>query len=198
MTAATGPSPEVATGGDGGGSRLKGRLARVSRAAWIGWGGVALALLGFYVVLPPIMLRTLWLPLVLTLAGAALGVIAVRGGERRIGGGAIITAALCLLGAYGAVSSGADSLERVVVWSALLAAALRYATPLTFAALQNGTSVRNLDPSVFDPELATNLATVIQGLIVLFVSAPVLVTMLSPSRLRRRRARRARGAEASS
>jgi simple sugar transport system permease protein len=69
---------------------------------------------------------------------------------------------------------------------------------LLFAALQNGTSVRNLDPSVFDPELATNVATVIQGLIVLFVSAPVLVTMLAPRRLRRRRARRARGAEASS
>jgi len=58
--------------------------------------------------------------------------------------------------------------------------------------------VRNLDPSVFDPELATNLATVIQGLIVLFVSAPVLVTMFAPARLRRRRARRAKGAEASS
>jgi simple sugar transport system permease protein len=69
---------------------------------------------------------------------------------------------------------------------------------LLFAALQNGTSVRNLDPAVFEPELATNLATVIQGLIVLFVSAPVLVTMFSPARLRRRRARRTRGAEASS
>ena len=69
---------------------------------------------------------------------------------------------------------------------------------LLFGALQNGTSVRNLDPTVFEPELATNLATVIQGLIVLFVSAPVLVTMFSPARLRRRRARRTRGAEASS
>ena len=142
MTATSGSPTAVAAGGDGGGSRLKGRLARVSRAAWIGWGGVALALLAFYVVLPPIMLRTLWVPAVLALAGAALGVIAVRGGERRIGGGAILTAALCLLGAYGAVSSGADSLERVVVWSALLAAALRYATPLTFAALGGVTSER--------------------------------------------------------
>jgi ABC-type uncharacterized transport system permease subunit len=69
---------------------------------------------------------------------------------------------------------------------------------LLFAALQNGTSVRNLDPSVFEPELATNLATVIQGLIVLFVSAPVLVTLFSPARLRRRRTRRAKSAEASS
>ena len=70
---------------------------------------------------------------------------------------------------------------------------------LLFAALQNGTSVRYLDPDVFDPELAGNLTWIIQGLIVLFVSAPVLVTMLSPNRLRRRRARRtAAGAEASS
>ena len=41
-------------------------------------------------------------------------------------------------------------------------------------------------------------ATVIQGLIVLFVSAPVLLTMFSPARLRRRRARRTSGAEAPS
>ena len=71
---------------------------------------------------------------------------------------------------------------------------------LLFAALLNGSSVRNLDPAVFAPELATNLTWIIQGLIVLFVSAPVLVTVLSPKRLlRRRRPRRpAAGAEASS
>ncbi len=63
---------------------------------------------------------------------------------------------------------------------------------LLFGALLNGTSVRNLDPSIFDPLLATNLAWIIQGLIVLFVSAPVLVTYL-PDRMRRRR--RAKPAE---
>jgi simple sugar transport system permease protein len=55
-----------------------------------------------------------------------------------------------------------------------------------FGALLNGTSVRNLDPTIFQPELATNLTYIIQGLIVLFVSAPVLVTMFSGGRLRRR------------
>ena len=35
------------------------------------------------------------------------------------------------------------NLERVVVWSALLAAALRYATPLTFAALGGVISERS-------------------------------------------------------
>jgi ABC-type uncharacterized transport system permease subunit len=57
---------------------------------------------------------------------------------------------------------------------------------LLFGALLNGTSVRNLDPSIFDPQLATNLTYIIQGLIVLFVSAPVLVTILSRGRFRRR------------
>jgi general nucleoside transport system permease protein len=57
---------------------------------------------------------------------------------------------------------------------------------LLFGALLNGTSVRNLDPAVFDPQLATNLTWIIQGLIVLFVSAPVLVTMLSRGRFRRK------------
>ena len=57
---------------------------------------------------------------------------------------------------------------------------------LLFGALLNGSSVRNLDPTIFDPQLATNLTWIIQGLIVLFVSAPVLVTYL-PDRMRRRR-----------
>jgi ABC-type uncharacterized transport system permease subunit len=46
---------------------------------------------------------------------------------------------------------------------------------LLFGALLSGTSQRNLDPSVFQPELAANLTTIIQGLVVLFVSADVLV-----------------------
>jgi len=61
------------------------------------------------------------------------------------------------------------------------------AAALLFGALLNGTSVRNLDPSIFEPQLATNLTYIIQGLIVLFVSAPVLVTMMTRGRLFRRR-----------
>jgi ABC-type uncharacterized transport system permease subunit len=59
---------------------------------------------------------------------------------------------------------------------------------LLFGALINGTSVRNLDPEVFPPELATNLTLIIQGLIVLLVSAPVIVTGLYKLRPRRKRA----------
>jgi simple sugar transport system permease protein len=46
---------------------------------------------------------------------------------------------------------------------------------LLFGALLNGTSTRHLDPSVFRPDLAGNLTEIIQGLVVLFVGADVLV-----------------------
>jgi simple sugar transport system permease protein len=53
---------------------------------------------------------------------------------------------------------------------------------LLFGALLNGTSTRNLDPDVFRPELADNLATLIQGLVVLFVGADLLVIYLWQAR----------------
>jgi ABC-type uncharacterized transport system permease subunit len=65
---------------------------------------------------------------------------------------------------------------------------------LLFGALLTGTSVRNLDPLVFPPELATALTSIIQGLIVLFVSADILVVYLW--RLRRRIRRRGSESEA--
>jgi simple sugar transport system permease protein len=49
------------------------------------------------------------------------------------------------------------------------------AAALLFGALVSGTSQRNLDPTVFEPELASNLTVIIQGLVVLVVSADVLV-----------------------
>jgi simple sugar transport system permease protein len=49
---------------------------------------------------------------------------------------------------------------------------------LLFAALLTGTSTRNLDPTVFRPNLAGNLTLIIQGLVVLFVGADVLVLWL--------------------
>jgi ABC-type uncharacterized transport system permease subunit len=49
---------------------------------------------------------------------------------------------------------------------------------LLFGALLTGTSTRNLDPSVFKPELAGNLTQIIQGLVVLFVGADLLILYL--------------------
>jgi simple sugar transport system permease protein len=53
---------------------------------------------------------------------------------------------------------------------------------LLFAALTIGTSTRQLDPEVFPPSLATNLTLIIQGLIVLFVGADVLILYLWQAR----------------
>ena len=71
------------------------------------------------------------------------------------------------------------------------------AAGLLFGGLLSGTSQRNLDPSIFEPELAANLTTIIQGLVVLVVSADVLVLgMLRRGRGLLRRRPRAPAAEA--
>ncbi len=53
---------------------------------------------------------------------------------------------------------------------------------LLFAGLKTGTSTRNLNPDVFPPELANNLTQIIQGLVVLFVGADLLILYLWQAR----------------
>jgi ABC-type uncharacterized transport system permease subunit len=64
---------------------------------------------------------------------------------------------------------------------------------LLFAGLQTGTSTRQLDPDVFDPALATDLATMIQALVIFFVGAELLI--LYVWRARRHIGIRARASE---
>ncbi len=61
---------------------------------------------------------------------------------------------------------------------------------LLFAGLETGTASRNLDPTYFPPDLASSLAIIIQGLIILFVGADLII-LLALRRLRRTRARAA-------
>jgi simple sugar transport system permease protein len=63
---------------------------------------------------------------------------------------------------------------------------------LLFGALLQGTSTRNLDPTVFDPALAQNLTYIIQGLVILLVTADAIIIWL----VRRRRRPVAAAAEA--
>src|SRR6266545_221199 len=55
-----------------------------------------------------------------------------------------------------------------------------------FGGLMTGTSTRSLDPHVFPPELADNLAVMIQALVLLFVGADILVLYLWQARRRLR------------
>ena len=104
-------------------------------------------------------------------AGLA-GAIDITGWEYQIGQGDIqaseigfIGLAAALLGRNTAVGAGAAA--------------------LLFGALITGTSDRQLDPTVFRPDLAANLTTIIQGLVILFVGLNVAGLW---ARLRRRRA----------
>jgi general nucleoside transport system permease protein len=67
------------------------------------------------------------------------------------------------------------------------------AAALLFGALLTGTSSRNLDPGIFDPELAGNLTLIIQGLVVLFIGADLLVISVWRARSRLRLPRRRPG-----
>src|SRR5690349_15822464 len=58
---------------------------------------------------------------------------------------------------------------------------------LLFGALINGTSGRHLDPTVFRPDLASNLSTIIQGLVILFVGLNLTAGWAWLKRRRRRR-----------
>ena len=101
----------------------------------VGWAAVACGFLAFFVAVPPLTVRTPALPIVFGLAGLFLGTWAVAGDEKRLGWGGIAAAAVGAAGGIAATQSGVGNLERVVVWSALFAAMLRYATPLIFASL---------------------------------------------------------------
>jgi general nucleoside transport system permease protein len=104
-------------------------------AKQFGWAGVALGAIAWFIALPPLLVRTPVPSVLLALTAVAAGVVAVRGEERRLGYGAIVAGVIGGVAAVVATQSGVENLERVFVWSALIAAMLRFATPLVFAAM---------------------------------------------------------------
>jgi len=115
--------------------RVPGGVIRFFDARSIAIGGIGLALLGFWLVLPPLTLRTWVWPVALGFLGVAAGIWAVTRGVRRLGWGAVAIGVLSMTLGLLALESSVGKLDIVVVWSALLASMLRYATPLTFAAI---------------------------------------------------------------
>jgi general nucleoside transport system permease protein len=119
------------------------RIRGVPRARKVGWAGIALGALAFYMAVPPLTVRSVVPSALLALAAATCGVLVLTAGERRLGWGALAAALVGIAGAVAATRSGVANLERVVVWTALGAAMLRYATPLIFAALGGVVSERS-------------------------------------------------------
>jgi general nucleoside transport system permease protein len=86
-----------------------------------------------------------------------------------------------LLGFKGGVSTG-DFPTNLIAFTGIAVALLGrnkavgiLFAALLFAALEVGTSTRQLDPEVFEPALATDLATMIQALVIFFVGAEFLI-----------------------
>ncbi len=115
-------------------------VARVGGIRWthpktIGVAGIVLGTSAFWLALPPLAARSSLFPILVGMLAVAAGIWAWSRDERRIGGGAVAAGLLGILLGVLATHSSTGKLDQVVVWSALGAATLRYATPLTFAAI---------------------------------------------------------------
>ena len=111
-------------------------LDREQLARWVGWTGVALGALAFFLTLPPVTARAQAVPLVLGGLGVVAGALALReGAGRRLATLAMASAAIGAGLGWACTQSEVAALDQVFVWSALIAATLRAATPLTYAAL---------------------------------------------------------------
>jgi general nucleoside transport system permease protein len=114
----------------------RGRLADLVRPSFLACAGIGLGALAFWLALPPLTVRSPLVPLAVGGLGVAAGLWSRRlGVGRRLAWGAVAAAALGIVLGWLATRSSVDSLELAFVWSALIAATLRAATPLTFAAL---------------------------------------------------------------
>jgi general nucleoside transport system permease protein len=112
--------------------------ASPSRAAsprQIGIAGLVLALVAWVITLPPALVRTPVPSIVLAVVAIAAGSLAAAGEERRLGLWTIALSGLAVAGAIADTNSGVTHLKVVFTWSILVAAMLRFATPLLFAAL---------------------------------------------------------------
>jgi len=108
---------------------------RTASPKMVGIAGLVLAVVTWVITLPPFLVRTPLPSIILGVAAMAAGAYAFVNDERRIGFGAFVLATLGLAGAIGNTNSGVGHLKVVFTWSILVAAMLRYATPLLWAAL---------------------------------------------------------------
>ena len=129
-------APGQARGGDGVSvGAIAAAPARTASPRNIGIAGLIMGALAWVITLPPFLVRTPVPSVILALLAMLAGSIAAVNGERRIGIGGFLLALLALALAFANTNSGVGHLKVVFTWSILVAAMLRYATPLLFAAL---------------------------------------------------------------
>jgi simple sugar transport system permease protein len=116
---------------------LTGRIGGIqwTHPKMVGILGIALGAIAFWLALPPLAARTAVLPIAVGILAIAAGIWSASRHERRVGWGAIAAGLLGIAFGVLATRSSTANLDKVVVWSALLAATLRYSTPLLYAAI---------------------------------------------------------------
>jgi ABC-type uncharacterized transport system permease subunit len=101
----------------------------------VAWAAIAVGIVAWFIALPPALVRTAVPSIVLGVVAVGAGAWVLGRGEKRLGWGAIAAGVIGAAGAIAATRSGTGHLEDVVTWSALVAAMLRFATPLLWGAL---------------------------------------------------------------
>ena len=110
------------------------RLRRLGEPRSVAIAGICVGVLAFWLSLPPFTLRNIVVPATLAVLGAALGLWGLTRGQRKLGIWALLVSLLAVLGAIWFQGEELAELESVFSVG-LLAATLRFATPLAFAAM---------------------------------------------------------------
>ncbi|MGI8420712.1 MAG: ABC transporter permease, partial [Gaiellaceae bacterium] len=97
--------------------------------------GIALGLVAFWLALPPLKSRTELWPAAIGILAIAAGIWAIAREQKRVGWGAVVSGIFGIVAGSIATHSSTGNLETVFTWSALVAATLRFATPLAFASI---------------------------------------------------------------
>ncbi len=110
------------------------RLRRLGEPRSVAIVGICVGVLAFWLSLPPFTLRNIAIPSALAVLAAALGLWALTRGQRKLGIWAILLSLIAVLGALWFQGEELAELESVFSIG-LVAATLRFATPLAFAAM---------------------------------------------------------------
>ena len=113
---------------------VRDRAGRLDAGQGAGVAGIACGLLAFLVTIPPVTARNVAVPLVFGIVAGALAIAALARGERKLGAWAAAMAALGVVGGLWIQGVDAVTLEGIFT-AGLIAATLRFATPLAFAAM---------------------------------------------------------------
>jgi general nucleoside transport system permease protein len=101
----------------------------------IGQLGILIGLVACWLALPPFRTRTTLWPVLVGLVAIAAGIWVISRDEKRLGWGSVVAGAFGIVGGYFAIRSSVTNLDLVFAWSALIAATMRFATPLAFASI---------------------------------------------------------------